>query len=209
MSVQVKICGITSIEQAQMVARAGADAIGLVLYRKSSRYVDFEQAMAIRKSMDNSSILTVALLVNADAHQVRHVIDHLRPDLIQFHGDEKPHFCHQFSYPFIRAVRMRDDLNISWETRRYQPSGGFLFDAWHAGQYGGTGSRFDWHRLPVERDYKLILAGGLNPENVADAVAQVSPDMVDVSGGVESSPGVKDEFSVIRFIENAKKNSPS
>lgn len=208
MSVQVKICGIRSIEQAQMVARAGADAIGLVLYKKSSRYVDFEQAMAIRKSID-SSILTVALLVNANADQVRHVIHHLRPDLIQFHGDETPDFCHQFSYPFIRAIRMRDDLNVALETRRYHPSGGFLFDAWHADQYGGTGSRFDWQRLPVQRDYKLILAGGLNPDNVADAVRKVSPDMVDVSGGVESSPGVKDEFSVIRFIENAKKNLPS
>ncbi len=204
MSVQVKICGITSVDQAQMVKCAGADAIGLVLYEKSSRYVDLNRASVIRDSMD-SSVMTVALMVNASAHRVNQVIDHVRPDLLQFHGDELPEFCHQFNYPFIRAIRMHEKLDIPSETARYRPSGGFLFDAWHADQYGGTGSRFDWRRLPSTRDYKLILAGGLTPDNVSEAVLRVSPDMVDVSGGVESSPGVKDQAKVSTFIDNAKR----
>ena len=203
MPVQVKICGITSVEQAQMVQGAGADAIGLVLYNKSSRHVELNRAVAIRDSLD-CSIMIVTLMVNASADEVKQVIDLVKPDLLQFHGDESPDFCHQFDYPFIRAVRMHEELDIPRETDRYRPSGGFLFDAWHADQYGGTGSRFDWRRLPLSRDYKLILAGGLNPDNVSEAVRQVSPDMVDVSGGVESSPGVKDESKVVRFVKNAK-----
>ena len=206
-SVAVKICGITSSAQARMVAAAGADAIGLVLYDKSSRHVDLDLAVEIKNAI-SEDVVCIALLVNAEEKFVREVISKLSPHFIQFHGDESPNFCHQFNYPFIRAVRMSKELKMAKILSSYKPSGGFLFDAWHADHYGGTGHVFDWNRLPVNLDFPLILAGGLNPDNVSSAVRAVGPAMVDVSGGVESSPGVKDEHKVREFVLNAKEASP-
>ena len=206
-SVAVKICGITSLAQARMAAAAGADAIGLVLYDKSSRHVDLVLAVEIKNAI-SKNVECIALLVNAEEKFVREVISKLSPHYIQFHGDESPNFCHQFNYPFIRAVRMSKELKMTKILSSYKPSGGFLFDAWHADHYGGTGHVFDWNRLPVNLDFPLILAGGLNPDNVSSAVRAVGPAMVDVSGGVESSPGVKDEHKVREFILNAKEASP-
>ena len=206
-SVAVKICGITSSPQARMVAAAGADAIGLVLYDKSSRYVDLDLAVEIKNAI-SEDVVCIALLVNAEEKFVREVISKLSPHFIQFHGDESPNFCHQFNYPFIRAVRMSKELKMAKILSSYKPSGGFLFDAWHADHYGGTVHVFDWNRLPVNLDFPLILAGGLNPDNVSSAVRAVGPAMVDVSGGVESSPGIKDERKVREFILNAKQASP-
>ena len=203
MSVAVKICGITDAEQAKMVEEAGADAIGVVLYENSSRYVDLEGAIEIKHAI-SGNMLCIALVVNATAEFIHQIIERLAPDLIQFHGDESPEFCDQFDYPYIRAIRMHENLTISSEVERYQPSGGFLFDAWHADQYGGTGEKFDWQRLPKVRDFTLILAGGLSPDNVAVAIRTVAPDMVDVSGGVESAAGIKDQHKVVAFIDNAK-----
>ena len=207
MSVRVKICGITSPEQAVMAQRAGADALGLVIYGKSSRYVDIQRAAEIR-AVIGSQTTAVVLLVNADEATVRQVIAEVKPDLLQFHGDESPAFCQQFDFPFIRAIRMREGLDIDAEVAAYKAEAGFLFDAWSEDQYGGTGHQFDWSRLPSSTDYPLILAGGLTPENVASAVSLVSPDMVDVSGGVESSPGVKDAAKVAAFITTAKLAQP-
>ena len=203
MSIQVKICGITTPEQALMVQQAGADALGLVIYRKSSRYVDLRQAVAIRAAIA-SDVLCVVLLVNADKEFVKQVIAEVKPDLLQFHGDESAEFCQQFGFPYIRALRMRDDLNIPAEAKAHRSAHSLLFDAWHPGQYGGTGESFDWARLPRERNFNLILAGGLTPDNVAQAVVAVTPDMVDVSGGVESAPGIKDPLKVRDFIQRAK-----
>ncbi|CAI8300404.1 MAG: N-(5'-phosphoribosyl)anthranilate isomerase [Cellvibrionales bacterium UBA7375] len=204
MTVRVKICGITSPEQALMAQQSGADAIGLVIYEKSPRYVDIEQAANIRAVIGQST-LAIALLVNPSESLVKQVISEVKPDYIQFHGDETAEFCHQFNVPFIRAVRMRDGLDIEAEVAAYKAEGGFLFDAWNDDLYGGTGHSFDWSRLPDSADYKLILAGGLNPSNVAQAVSITNPYMVDVSGGVEASPGVKDPVKVKSFITQAKK----
>ena len=206
-SVAVKICGITSSAQARMVTAAGADAIGLVLYDKSSRHVDLDLAVEIKNAL-SKNVVCIALLVNAEEKFVREVISKLSPHYIQFHGDESPNFCHQFNYPFIRAVRMSKELKMAKILASYKPSGGFLFDAWHADHYGGTGHVFDWNRLPANLDFPLILAGGLNPDNVGSAVRAVGPAMVDVSGGVESTPGVKDEHKVREFILNAKEAAP-
>ena len=204
MTVRVKICGITSPEQALMAQQSGADAIGLVIYEKSPRYVDIEQAANIRAVISQST-LAIALLVNPSESLVKQVISEVKPDYIQFHGDETAEFCHQFNVPFIRAVRMREGLDIEAEVAAYKAEGGFLFDAWNDDLYGGTGHSFDWSRLPDSADYKLILAGGLNPSNVAQAVSITNPYMVDVSGGVEASPGVKDPVKVKAFITQAKK----
>jgi phosphoribosylanthranilate isomerase len=204
MTVRVKICGITTPEQAQMAQQSGADALGLVIYEKSPRYVTIEQAAKIRASMTNDS-LAIALLVNPSEALVNQVIEQVKPDFIQFHGDETPEFCHQFNFPFIRAVRMCEGLDINAEVAAYKAQGGFLFDAWSDDLYGGTGHSFDWRRLPTTTDYQLILAGGLTADNVNKAVAMTKPYMVDVSGGVESSPGVKDPQKVKAFITEAKK----
>ena len=204
MTVRVKICGITSPEQALMAQQSGADAIGLVIYEKSPRYVDIEQAANIRAVISQST-LAIALLVNPSESLVKQVISEVKPDYIQFHGDETAEFCHQFNVPFIRAVRMREGLDIEAEVAAYKAEGGFLFDAWNDDLYGGTGHSFDWSRLPDSADYKLILAGGLNQSNVAQAVSITNPYMVDVSGGVEASPGVKDPVKVKAFITQAKK----
>ena len=206
MTVRVKICGITSPEQALMVQQSGADALGLVIYQKSPRYVDIDQAATIRATI-NDSVLAIALLVNPSEDLVNQVIAQVKPDYIQFHGDETPEFCQQFNYPFIRAVRMRDGLDIDAEVAAYNAEGGFLFDAWSDDLYGGTGHSFDWSRLPTTTDYKLILAGGLTPDNVAEAIAKTEPYMVDVSGGVEASPGIKDPIKVKAFVAQAKKNT--
>jgi phosphoribosylanthranilate isomerase len=206
MTVRVKICGITSPEQALMVQQSGADALGLVIYEKSPRYVDIDQAATIRAAI-NDSVLAIALLVNPSEDLVNQVIARVKPDYIQFHGDETPEFCQQFNYPFIRAVRMRDGLDIDAEVAAYNAEGGFLFDAWSDDLYGGTGHSFDWSRLPTTTDYKLILAGGLTPDNVAEAIAKTEPYMVDVSGGVEASPGVKDPIKVQAFVTQAKKDT--
>ena len=190
MTVRVKICGITSPEQALMVQQSGADALGLVIYEKSPRYVDIDQAALIRAAISDS-VSAIALLVNPSEDLVKQVIAQVKPDYIQFHGDETPEFCQQFNYPYIRAIRMRDNLDVDAEVAAYNAEGGFLFDAWSDDLYGGTGHSFDWRRLPTTTDYKLILAGGLTPDNVAQAIATTKPYMVDVSGGVEASPGSK------------------
>ena len=203
MTVKVKICGVTTVSQVEMVQHSGADAIGLVLYEKSSRYVDLDNAIKLRRAI-SSDVLCVALVVNADEKFIESVISKLKPDFIQFHGDETAEFCNQFNYPFIRAIRMSEGLNILDEVIGYKAEGGFLFDAWNKDHYGGTGETFDWSRLPSEHNFNLILAGGLNPDNVAAAVRLVKPYMVDVSGGVECSAGVKDQGKVAEFIRNAK-----
>ena len=151
MSVRVKICGITSPEQALMAQAAGADLLGLVVYSKSSRYVDVQQAAKIRQVIGPQT-QCVVLLVNADEALVLEVIEQVKPDLLQFHGDESPEFCQQFKVPFIRAIRMREGLDIDAEVSAYRAEGGFLFDAWVEDQYGGTGHQFDWSRLPASTD---------------------------------------------------------
>ena len=171
MTVRVKICGITSPEQALMVQQSGADALGLVIYEKSPRYVDIDQAALIRAAISDS-VLAIALLVNPSEDLVKQVIAQVKPDYIQFHCDETPEFCQQFNYPYIRAIRMRDNLDVDAEVAAYNAEGGFLFDAWSDDLYGGTGHSFDWRRLPTTTDYKLILAGGLTPDNVAQAIAK-------------------------------------
>jgi phosphoribosylanthranilate isomerase len=203
MTVLVKICGITSPEQALMAQQNGADALGLVIYEKSPRYVDVQKAALIR-SVISQPTLSIALLVNPSEALVNRVIEQVKPDFIQFHGDETADFCHQFNYPFIRAIRMREGLDIDAEVEAYDAQGGFLFDAWSDDLYGGTGHSFDWSRLPTSTDYKLILAGGLTPDNVGTAVELIKPYMVDVSGGVESAPGIKDPEKVSAFISFAK-----
>ena len=200
---RVKICGITSVEDACEAASAGADALGLVFFAKSPRFVSLESARQIVQAV-GPFIQTVGLFVNADKKQVEETIRETGIDLLQFHGDEGKDFCNSFSRPYIKAIRMQADIDPDFVASQFGSARGLLFDAYSENRYGGTGETFNWQRLPQQCDYPLILAGGLNPDNVGEAVATVRPYAVDVSGGVESSPGNKSSALVKRFIENAK-----
>lgn len=202
---RTKICGITRIEDALAAAAAGADAIGFVFYAKSSRAVSAEIARDICAALP-AFVTTVGLFVDAEASAVKDVLDVVPLDLLQFHGAESPAYCAQFSRPYCKAVRMRDDLDVSAEVAQFaevaqlKAARSILLDTYRAGVAGGTGEIFEWQRVPYSLRNKIILAGGLSPENVGDAIAQVRPYAVDVSGGVESAPGIKDVYKIEAFI---------
>ena len=200
MRTRIKICGITSVEDALAAARLGADAIGLVFYPPSPRYVEVEQAAEIAAALP-PFVTTVALFVNADEQIIADVVSRVRIDLIQFHGNECKDYCGLHQRPYIKAVRMSDDVDLDKLLNDFSQARGLLLDTYKAGVPGGTGEQFNWDRVPAHLADKIILAGGLTPENVKDAVAQVHPYAVDVSGGVESAPGKKDTEKMARFIE--------
>ena len=181
-------------------ARLGADAIGLVFYPPSPRYVEIEQAAKIAAALP-PFVTTVGLFVNADEQTIADVASRVRIDLIQFHGNECKDYCGLHQRPYIKAVRMSDDVDLDKQLNDYSQARGLLLDTYKAGVPGGTGEQFNWDRVPAHLADKIILAGGLTPENVKDAVAQVHPYAVDVSGGVESAPGKKDTEKMARFIE--------
>ena len=181
-------------------ARLGADAIGLVFYPPSPRYVEVEQAAEIAAALP-PFVTTVALFVNADEQTIADVVSRVRIDLIQFHGNECKDYCGLHQHPYIKAVRMSDDVDLDKQLNDFSQARGLLLDTYKAGVPGGTGEQFNWDRVPAHLADKIILAGGLTPENVKDAVAQVHPYAVDVSGGVESAPGKKDTEKMARFIE--------
>ena len=186
-----------------MAAQAGADAIGLVFYSKSPRCVSSEVAAEIVSAL-GPFVTTVGLFVNESPAVVSDKLARTGVQLLQFHGDESPDYCEQFGRPFIKAVRMEPDVDIRAELAAHPKASAYLFDAWREDVYGGTGEVFDWARLSIAISRPVILAGGLTLTNVAAAVAQTRPYAVDVSSGVESSPGVKDPGLVSRFIELAR-----
>ncbi|MDY0068283.1 MAG: phosphoribosylanthranilate isomerase [Porticoccaceae bacterium] len=200
---RVKICGITRPEDARAAADAGADAIGMVFYPGSARRVTVEGALPIAAAV-GPLVTTVALFVNPGVELVRDVLARVRPALLQFHGDEDNAFCAQFGHPFIKAIRVRPDTDPAAAMAPFDGASGFLFDAWSADAYGGTGKTFDWGKLGGLGGFPLILAGGLDPGNVGEAVRRVRPYAVDVSGGVESAPGIKDPDSIARFVAAAR-----
>lgn len=201
MRTRVKICGITTPEDALLAARCGADAIGLVFYPPSPRNVSLEQAREILAAVP-AFVTTVGLFVDADADYVQQLLQQLKLDLLQFHGDETPEYCSQFSRPYIKALRMKPGLNISQLANSYSDTQGILLDAWVPGTPGGTGQSFDWQQIP-ELNRPLILAGGLSVTNVADAINMVKPWAVDVSGGVEQAKGKKSPTKVQEFMQAA------
>lgn len=200
---RVKICGLTQPQDALAAACAGADAIGLVFYAKSPRFVAVDKARDIVKAV-GPFVTTVGLFVNSDAHTVQDVLNNVPLHLLQFHGDEDNGFCRQFGRPFIKAVRMSPDVDVAAELQKFPDAQGFLFDAWQPDKYGGTGMSFDWQRLPPDVARQSILAGGLTPANVGEAINRVKPYAVDTSGGVESSPGKKSAQLIQQFIRACK-----
>ncbi len=205
LTTKVKICGITSSEDAQAAVAAGADAIGLVFYSPSSRYVTPRVAAQIVAEL-GPFVTTVGLFVNEDAEVVKETLALTNLQLLQFHGDESEEYCRQFQRPYIKALRMSPDLDPSQAMAVYPGACGYLFDAWQPDKFGGTGKTFDWRRIDGLASDKLILAGGLNPDNVEAAVQAVRPYAVDVSGGVELAPGKKDHLALKAFIKAVKRS---
>lgn len=195
---RVKFCGITRPPDAEAAADAGADAIGLVLAPGSARFIELPQAAIIRRRLP-PFVQAVALFRNASFGDVMRALDELQPDLLQFHGDENPEFCESFGWPYLRAVPMRDVRDVGEWEQRYAGASALLLDAHGAGEAGGQGQTFDWRAIRASRPF--VLAGGLTPQNVGDAVRAARPYAVDVSSGIERSPGVKDEAKMRQFIE--------
>lgn len=203
MRTRIKICGITRPEDGLEAARLGADAIGLVFYGASPRHVTPPQAQAVLAALP-PFVTRVGLFVDATVAEVRRVLDTVALDLLQFHGNETPEYCAQFGRSFIKVVRMREGVDLAAEAGRYAAAQGLLLDTYLPGTPGGTGSAFDWGRVPQGLAKPIILAGGLTAENVAEAVRQVRPYAVDVSGGVEQAKGIKSAEKMAAFIRGVE-----
>ncbi|MCG7946879.1 MAG: phosphoribosylanthranilate isomerase [Candidatus Thiodiazotropha taylori] len=199
MRTRIKICGITRTEDALTATRLGADAIGLVFYPPSPRLVSAEQAQRIVKSLP-PFVTVVGLFVNEDRAVIEQILNQVPLDLLQFHGDESAEDCSGFGRPWIKAIRMRQDTDLLSLEQQYKDASGLLLDTYQAGVPGGTGKTFDWDLVPESLAGRVILAGGLNSENVTRAVASLHPYAVDVSGGVEAAKGIKDAAKIEAFI---------
>jgi len=201
---RVKICGITRVEDALAAARSGADAIGLVFYEISPRRISIEQAAKLAGVLP-PFVSAVGLFVDADPAFVGDVVTHVPLDLLQFHGDETPEYCSQFGVPYIKAIRVRKEVDLLQCAERYADAKGLLLDAHVEGVPGGTGKAFDWTLIPVNLSLPVILSGGLNEENVAAAIKKVQPYAVDVSSGVEAAKGIKDAAKIASFMQEVKR----
>ena len=208
---RAKICGITRTQDIDAVVQAGADAIGLVFFPPSPRHVSIEQAQILASSVP-AYVQLVGLFVNASAEEIQTVLDSVPLDVLQLHGDETPEQCQQIALHckrrWYKAIQVRPDLDILTEIQRYQAVGAsaVLLDAWHPELKGGTGHCFDWNQFP-QLDIPLILAGGLTPENVSDAIDTTAAFAVDVSGGVESAKGIKDQQLIEKFMQGVQRGS--
>ncbi len=196
---RIKCCGMTRTEDALLAARLGADAIGLVFTARSKRQVTLRQARDIVAALP-PLVTTVALFMDDDAALVRQVLDEVKPTLLQFHGDESDAWCAQFGHPFLKAIAMGEGMAALARLHDYPSAVGLLLDGHAAGEPGGSGKVFDWSLLPTGLAQPLILAGGLHPDNVADALRALHPWAVDVASGVESAPGIKDPDRLEAFI---------
>ena len=197
---QIKVCGITRIEDGKNAVQLGADAIGLNFFPPSPRAVDLVCAAEIAAAMPPFTKV-VGLFVNASPETIEKTLDAVRLDLLQFHGDETPGDCEQYQIPYVKAVAMRPGVDAVAEAERFSSARAMLLDAWHQKLRGGSGMSFDWSLVPTDLDLPIILAGGLDATNVAQAIQQIRPFAVDVSGGVEASKGVKDKAKMAVFVE--------
>jgi phosphoribosylanthranilate isomerase len=200
MRTRVKICGITRVEDAVVAVNAGADAIGLVFYAPSPRFVIIEQAQKIVAAIP-PFVSVVGLFVNAPKAEIESVLSRVHLDILQFHGDETPHDCEQINLPYYKAIRVKAGTNLIQCAQQYRTAKALLLDTFSEAAMGGTGQTFDWNLIPANLPKPVILAGGLNAENVGLAIRQVLPYAVDVSGGVEAGKGIKDAVKIAAFMQ--------
>lgn len=211
MRTRAKICGITRIEDIQAAVASGTDAIGLVFYPPSPRAVSIQQAKALVEQIP-AYVQVVGLFVNATADEINQVLEQVPLDVLQLHGDETPEQCQRIAQStkrrWYKAIQVKPDIDIIQTIVEYQAMGAsaMLLDAWHPELKGGTGHSFDWNVFP-KLDIPLILAGGLNPENVEQAIQTTQAYAVDVSGGVESAKGIKNQQLMQRFIQGVQRGS--
>ena len=198
---RVKICGITRPEDGIAAAQAGADAIGLVFYPASPRAVTIPQAQAIVEQLPPFVTVT-GLFVNAQRSTIQEVLAQVPLDLLQFHGDEPPEACRGYGRPYIKALTMGEGTDVPQQAEIYSDAAALLLDAWHKDLRGGSGECFDWERFPREAGKPLILAGGLTPDNVVQAIETTRPYAVDVSSGVEREKGIKEPVRIAAFMRN-------
>jgi len=203
MRTRVKICGITCLEDAHAAIRAGADALGFVFYAPSKRYIEPDRAAEIIRQLP-PFVTSVGLFVNAESTLLESVLKQVPLDLLQFHGDETNDDCVRVGRPFIKALRVRPGLDLVEAFEAFPDARGILLDAYRPGVPGGTGEVFDWDLIPALIAERITLAGGLEPDNVGRAIATVRPYAVDVSGGVEARPGIKDHDKVAAFVQAAR-----
>ncbi|GIX25840.1 MULTISPECIES: phosphoribosylanthranilate isomerase [Caldimonas] len=196
---RIKICGLTREVDVEAAVAAGADAIGLVFYERSPRYVSLERAMALVRELP-PFVTPVGLFVNATPEEVRRVCEAIPHLVLQFHGDETPQQCEAAGRAYLRAARMAPGFDLLHFAQRFATAQAVLLDA-HVEGYGGGGKVFDWSLIPPGVPCPVVLSGGLNPANVTDGVLQVRPWAVDVSSGVESAKGIKDASAIRRFCE--------
>jgi phosphoribosylanthranilate isomerase len=199
MRTRVKICGITRIEDATTVVQCGADALGLVFYPKSPRFIETAIARKIAESV-SPFVTVVGLFVNAEPGTIQAILDNVPLGLLQFHGNEDNTLCKSFGLPFIKSIAMRDGIDVLSRMEQYPDASGFLLDAWQPQSHGGGGETFDWQFIPKSSPSPLILAGGLTPENVSLAIHTSRPYAVDVSSGVESGKGIKSAAKIAAFM---------
>ena len=202
---KIKICGITSLEDALCAVHAGADALGFVFYDKSPRYIDPNAAKKIIRALP-PFINSVGLFVNQTPEVIKTIVQQTHINTAQLHGDETPEAFRSFDFPFIRATRVNEDSNLATIGAQWQQAGacGHLLDAFSDTQYGGTGKSFNWKLIPKESPLPLILAGGLTPDNVQSSLDHFNGWGIDVSSGVEQQPGVKSHQKIIDFIHTAR-----
>ncbi len=196
---RVKICGITTVEMALEAVNSGADAIGLVFYPPSPRVVTPETAAEIVAALP-AFVTAVGLFVNEEQSVIEDIVETTGLGLLQFHGNECPDYCAGFSFPYIKALRMSDDIDLFKQRELYHQARSLLLDTYRPGMPGGTGETFNWEWIPAELAAEIILAGGLNPANITQAITRVRPFAVDVSGGVEVEKGVKSPEKIRQFM---------
>jgi len=204
---RIKICGLTREEDVDAAVAAGADAIGLVFYPPSPRYLTVERAAALARRIP-PFVDVVGLFVNETAAVVRAVCEAVPINILQFHGDEDAAYCRQFARPYLRAARVRPGLDLVEFARSFPDARGLLLDAFVEG-YGGGGHVFDWTLIPPGLPGFLVLSGGLDAANVGAAVERVRPVAVDVSSGVEMSKGIKDHSKIAAFVAAVRKADES
>ena len=201
--VRIKFCGLTRADDVAAACALGVDALGFVLTRRSRRHVDLDAAVALR-TVVAPFVSVVALVMDDEPAWVAEVISRFAPDLLQFHGAESAAFCAGFGRPYLKAVPMGGDgADVAAYAHEHARAAGFLLDSHALGEPGGSGKAFDWTRMPRNVGRPLILAGGLTPANVGDAVRIARPYAVDVSSGIESAPGIKDFGKMKLFVQNA------
>ena len=196
---RIKICGLTRLEDVKVAVDSGADAIGLVFYPPSPRYVDLPTAAMLASAIP-PFVSIVGLFVNADAATVNETLSAVPLHVLQFHGDEDDGYCRQFNRPYLKAARVKPGMDLLQYAASFASAQAILLDAFVEG-YGGGGKVFDWSQIPPTLGKPIVLSGGLDAENVGDAIVRVRPAAVDVSSGVEAAKGIKDAEKIRAFVD--------